>query len=139
MTLINTPFNGIYLLLTVIGPFFYQIYDNLVSFNIISAFVPFKMDHFSIESSKNLLESHFKMALKILEYHKCRVRLYWIESLPLVVFKLVYGWLEGGGANFLGAFWWFLSIFSAVKSFSRPPTQTWWPYTYCGYTPSHSQ
>ena len=46
----------------------------------------------------------FKMALKILDYHKCRVGLYWLESLPLVVFKLVYGWVDGGGANFLGAF-----------------------------------
>ena len=63
-----------------------------------------RLFYFSIESSKNVLESHFEMALKILGYHMCRVGLYWLESLPLIVFKLVYDWLEGSGANFLGAF-----------------------------------
>ena len=40
------------------------------------------------------------MALEILGYTMCRVRLWWLVSLPLEVSKLVFVWLEGSGAIF---------------------------------------
>ena len=43
-----------------------------------------------------------EMALEILRYTMCRVRLRWLVSPPLEVSKLVYAWLVGDGAIFLG-------------------------------------
>ena len=43
-----------------------------------------------------------KMALEILRYTMCRVRLWWLVSLPLEESKLVFAWLEGCGAIFRG-------------------------------------
>ena len=42
-----------------------------------------------------------QMALEILGYTMCRVRLRWLVSPPLDVSKLVSACLEGGGAIFL--------------------------------------
>ena len=43
-----------------------------------------------------------KMALEVLVYTMCRVRLWWLVNLPFELSKLVYAWLEGGGAISLG-------------------------------------